>query len=168
MACNNTKECVGHIINSECIGGQCQCLTDYQPDASLLQCLATVCRRGAACHTTSCCQLADVNSICDMTSSTDVLGSCACVTGYVPSVGGGPCAKKYVIGDDCTSSTQCSTVMADSTCSRSTAQCACSVGYQALADLSGCARLPLSQVSTCACVHVIDECDRLRFNVRRS
>jgi len=148
MFCTTTEQCLNYITNSECSSGQCYCLIDHQPDSSRLHCVASQCQRDATCYTTSCCQLADKNSVCDVTLATSSgAGVCACVTNYVPSVGGGQCAKKYLIGDKCSSSTQCSTVMADSTCSASTGQCACVNGYQALQELAGCTRIPLSKVN---------------------
>jgi hypothetical protein len=151
MACNNTNQCIDYIVNSQCDGGQCLCQADYQPDSSMLQCVAKVCPRNSACYTTSCCQLADKYSICDTTSATSTVGSCTCAAGYVPSVGSGPCTKKYLINDFCSSSIQCSTVMAGSACSGSPGQCACVAGYKTLNDLSGCVRLPLAQVSWSYC-----------------
>ena len=147
MSCNTTAQCLSYITNSQCVGYRCTCLAGYQPDSSDLHCLATTCQRGDTCYATSCCQLADKNSVCDVTSTTsNGVGVCACAANYVLSVGGAQCAKKYSIGDKCSSSTQCSTVMANSVCSTSTNQCLCVNGYEALPDLSGCTRIPISQV----------------------
>jgi hypothetical protein len=148
MLCTSTQQCLNIVANSQCVGDQCQCPVDYQLDSTQVNCVATSCQRGATCHTTACCQLADKNTICDVTSTTGGVGTCACVANYVPSIDGRHCAKQYHIGDSCSAADQCSSVMAGSTCSPSTGQCACVTGYQALDDLSGCTKLPLFQVFT--------------------
>ena len=117
-SCSTNTDCTASIANSSCVNGLCSCDAGFtasnqsQSECYLNDFTALVCSVDSDCA-------AYAGSAC-------ISGLCGCPAGY--TVGNMRCNRRG-IGDTCTSATECTAAIGNSTCDGTSGTCVCLTGY---------------------------------------